>query len=87
MNNDATKNIEVEVAHERAVTAPEGTVIAPEGFNAVNVYALTPSGVWLPALTIRVDTNEIVKGWTREPLRLCIGGASYQFPEDWRYHG
>lgn len=59
----------------------EGMTLAPDGFNAVNVYALSLDGVWLPALTMKVDTSEIIKGWAREPLRLAVGPSVCNFPD------
>ena len=60
---------------------PDGAATTPEGFNAVTVLAMDHNGVWLPALTVKVDTDLIKPEVFRQPIRFCVVAEAVRFPE------
>jgi hypothetical protein len=61
--------------------APSDTIEVLDGFNAATIYAQEETGNWLPALTMRVNTDDISGVNWRRPLRLAVRGEKCNFPE------
>lgn len=60
---------------------PIGMGEVPKDTNALTVYAKDKSGAWLPALTARVDLNDITGDNWDLPLELAVRGDVYKLPE------
>jgi hypothetical protein len=56
---------------------PLGMSEMREDDSHVTMYALDHNGVWLPALTVKIDLEQINHSNWERPLKLAVKGGNY----------